>query len=494
MKKTFTTLLFLLVLTSCGKNLSGNIVNYTNKDTGIILENNKVTPVEAADMATAITGIFSNEETKSLIRKILSVDAITSGNTLTKSGTTGPDTLMYIVNYADDKGYTFISSDRRSGPVIAFVEQGNFSISDTVNNSLDKMLVDLMINYQSAQIEKFRIEDDKLAEELDDKELYGFFYDDENDVYTKRTVLWSNSTGLYGLSGKNCRNVLVSGPGVYPYQHAPKHPLDYYPMNGCEGFKDHWELSGGVDPLLTTSWGQKKPFNDMAPINPDDETEHAAAGCVAIACAQIMVYNNFPINYPSKYNNGGPTYISALRKCRTGNDVIAANLKEEAAKLVFTVGKLVVFVWGWGDKGTSGFYSHAPAAFRNMGYPYIDTFQELFDEKLAFNELLRKRPLLTSGTDELNVGHSWVIDGFKTMLTWKTKYFFEANGEYDGEIRERKKEESVYFNCNFGWGGTKNGYYLSAIFNANNPPIVSTKSGYDYSTHLIWITPKLTYM
>ena len=43
-----------------------------------------------------------------------------------------------------------------------------------------------------------------------------------------------------------------------------------------------------VSPLLTTKWGQGYPYNGLCP---DYDNDRAAAGCVAVAMAQIMNYH-----------------------------------------------------------------------------------------------------------------------------------------------------------------------------------------------------------
>ena len=50
-----------------------------------------------------------------------------------------------------------------------------------------------------------------------------------------------------------------------------------------------------VDPLLTTEWSQRAPFNNLCPTDPKTG-EHLLAGCVAIAMAQVINYWQFPVH------------------------------------------------------------------------------------------------------------------------------------------------------------------------------------------------------
>ena len=48
-------------------------------------------------------------------------------------------------------------------------------------------------------------------------------------------------------------------------------------------------------------------------------------------------------------------------------------------------------------------------------------------------------------------GHAWVVDGYIDQV--------------------KNNQQSYYLHCNWGWGGTKNGYFLHNVFNAEqNPP------------------------
>ena len=62
-------------------------------------------------------------------------------------------------------------------------------------------------------------------------------------------------------------------------------------------------------------------------------------------------------------------------------------------------------------------------------------------------------------------GHAWVVDG------------------YIDEVKNNK--QSYYLHCNWGWGGTKNGYFLNNVFNAEqNPPYndnAQTRGNYQYN-------------
>ena len=50
-----------------------------------------------------------------------------------------------------------------------------------------------------------------------------------------------------------------------------------------------------IKPLIRTKWNQRAPFNNLCPLDSNGYNSHAAAGCGAIAMAQIMNYWEHPV-------------------------------------------------------------------------------------------------------------------------------------------------------------------------------------------------------
>ena len=48
-----------------------------------------------------------------------------------------------------------------------------------------------------------------------------------------------------------------------------------------------------IEPLITTKWGQRAPYNNHCPIDPETG-ERCVTGCVSTAVAQIMNYHQWP--------------------------------------------------------------------------------------------------------------------------------------------------------------------------------------------------------
>jgi len=51
-----------------------------------------------------------------------------------------------------------------------------------------------------------------------------------------------------------------------------------------------------VEPLITTKWGQRSPYNQFCPVDPASPDGHAVTGCAATALAQVMAYYDYPLH------------------------------------------------------------------------------------------------------------------------------------------------------------------------------------------------------
>ena len=67
------------------------------------------------------------------LAKLLGAYSITS--TRVSTGRNTPDTLFYVVNLADSKGYTLVSPYDKEEPILAYIENGNFSIDSISKNN-----------------------------------------------------------------------------------------------------------------------------------------------------------------------------------------------------------------------------------------------------------------------------------------------------------------------------------------------------------------------
>ena len=217
--------------------------------------------------------------------------------------------------------------------------------------------------------------------------------------------------------------------------------------------------SGGVSPMLSTTWAQEPFYNMLCPYDYAN-LGLSVTGCEATAMAQIMKYWSYPahgtgsFSYKDSVSNTGyslnigflhadfgtTTYQwSQMPAALSGND-------SSVATLMYHCG--VSMASNYSSRGTSAYsyYPGHPSAvnsfIRYFGYDsltieYVQQANYTTSGWLTMieNEINQGRPVLYSGRDTGGIGgHAWVCDGY------------DANGN---------------LHMNWGWGGMDNGYYLS---------------------------------
>jgi hypothetical protein len=113
-----------------------------------------------------------------------------------------------------------------------------------------------------------------------------------------------------------------------------------------------------------------------------------------------------------------------------------------------------------------------------LGYSNAEKLNDIELDKVK-SMLNRDCPVIAMGHSRNNYGnaHTWVIDGIASQYCTITETTTDLVPNGKGGFRE---ETTVYthrasrdlYHCNFGWGGTSNGYYHSGIFDSEKGPVV----------------------
>ncbi len=209
-------------------------------------------------------------------------------------------------------------------------------------------------------------------------------------------------------------------------------------------------LTTPVAPLLTTTWDQYPYYNDQCPYD-SDAGEHAVAGCVATATAQVMKYWNHPTTgygshsyTDSEFGSqsadfGNTTYDWAnMPSILTGTS--SATQVNAVAQLIYHIGVAVEMSYGVDGSGASiptselvDYFKYSPTLYRaSKGNYMVDEWHQLIR-----TELDSLRPVIYRGDGgDGNSGHAFVCDGY------------DAND---------------LFHINWGWSGSCDGYYQLEI-------------------------------
>lgn len=379
------------------------------------------------------------------------------------------DTLMYIFNYSGERGYTVISSDTRTGDVLAIVKEGSFNVADTAENSLKKYLLECMIGYQKHKLDSLAKED------ADTKGSAG------NNPPTKEYAgymrNYRGNTSVVNTVSRNFQNYNFNVKYPEPYE-ATIYGDSYYLSKGCIGQWNFTQTTTVVSPLIKTEWGQTSPYNNSAPyvhpdgsINDDNTTpddQRAVAGCVSVAVAQIMAYHAWPKTYPANVGSryGGPTCIDDFKGLVNSSQIKTEADKNKISHFFRVIGDLLGN--NWGISGTSASEAAIPGCFAKMGYVRPEP-PKPYNIYQIVESLKLKRPVLIYGYDGIDSAHEWILDGYKKKEVGYDYFYFDENAKFTKNKFQKwiPESEQNYLSCNFGWDGSQDGYYLDKLFITN---------------------------
>ncbi|MBO7133458.1 MAG: C10 family peptidase [Bacteroidales bacterium] len=233
-----------------------------------------------------------------------------------------------------------------------------------------------------------------------------------------------------------------------------------------------------VSALLSTTWDQGKPYNNLCPADANTDSYYGGrtvTGCVATAMAQVMKYWNYPTqgsgshSYSSSYgtlsaNFGNTTYDWTNMPNNLTNYSSSAQ-KTAVATLMYHCGIAVEMSYDIAENGGSGAYTVAygntPCAKSALVtyFKYKSSIQGLFRASYSdtnWKNLLKAdldagRPIMYSGASDEG-GHSFVCDGYNN---------------------------SDQFHFNWGWSGSYDGFFSLNAMTPGSGGIGG--AGYDFS-------------
>lgn len=318
--------------------------------------------------------------------------------------------------------------------------------------------------FNQSQIIKSLYPDDK-----ENKVPFYFF----TDTVTKNFVIISGDKRMKTILGysSGSKNDTSNLPiALTDILHLYANQYNYIRSSSDEEFENEeirYHSVAPIKPLLATTWGQGKPFNNFCPTG-------TPSGCVATAMAQIMNHHH----YPTK-GNGFFAYTSRTNRHKLSmnfsemlldwdsmcdNYQVSYNKENEdaVAKLMYACGVSVSM--DYTSKGSGAYDCDVPYALINyFGYNRCVTdymkayYKEQEWKDLIYTELKAGNPILYCGVDSREGGHAFIVDGID-------------------------EEERVHIN--WGWDGNDNGYFE---LNALNP------GKYNFSTQesmVVHISPE----
>lgn len=390
-------------------------------------------------------------------------------------GETEVGDAIYVVNFDNDEGFAILSADDRlPDDVIAVSSRGN--------------LIDFKPYPEDGNEDTLTLED--LYVPADDDYLLGSTSPDRviGGLVTNYIIGWTDSLG--GDVGGKFPNIPTIPPIdelIYSYE---------------------YETIENISEMLITTWHQQSPFNDYCDKryyyknwlgvvvsdvcsydldavgkwgNKYVRVDTLAAGCVAIAMAQILAYNNYPsVNVVVDETNAMPWDSLVVNKYCL-DSVGQARQSHYLAKVVHSIGVGCDMKYGFWKKQSFATPTNAQRFLTRLGYANVHKCSD-FDYYVVRRGLRNGCPVFVGALGPLvsKCGHAWLIDGYQQIQ--QNKVGKTSLGEV---VSSTPISNSYYFHFNWGWGGSYDGWFS---YNIMNNPSFSPADDYIYDRHFRIIT------
>lgn len=222
----------------------------------------------------------------------------------------------------------------------------------------------------------------------------------------------------------------------------------YHDIDEMESSRISLSISGSVEPIVQTRWGQLAPFNDLCP---EVNGARTATGCVATAMAQALSVYKSPTCATGTVSYTTPTHGIHLSEDLADypfpwNDILDnyADGYDESqahavANLMYACGLSLNMDYS-SESGTptSNLLGTAIERFgydEDMVFANLDVMQVADWHLLLTQNLDKGMPVIYSGRNEYNEGHCFLLDGYTAT------------------------DADPYYHVNWGWNGKYNGNY-----------------------------------
>jgi hypothetical protein len=278
------------------------------------------------------------------------------------------EAYLHAVNY-EGGGFVLVSADTRLEPVLAYSEEG--------------------------------------------------YFDDSEVAYPGGLIFWLSSVKEQIQDLRNREELPVEDVKAKWDIHLA--PLTKLPPPEDPPFT----LDSIIQPLLTTHWHQQSSYNNQLPFASCLNGVHISAGCVPVAIAQILRYNQYPTTYQWSQmpDIGASTQTQALF-------LNIYNYLNSDGAIVLTCDAST------GNTSTGVPVSYNVGNFLKNKFNYSSATQASYNDQNVKSEIYGLHPVIIRGgysSGGTYHGHAWVCDGLHEWYTGSLIYLF--------------------FHFNWGWGG-----------------------------------------
>jgi len=337
-------------------------------------------------------------------------------------------TLAYLLNY--NEGWEIISADKRAPLVLASGEEGSFSEKDAPENVM-AWIECLESDVLGLRLCKERPEwaDDETWEKMLSSVDFWLAINADEEFINRNTSGTRNPKPITGYWELVFTEVLNADSVTYPHLITDTSPYSFF--------------------------HQEAPYNKYCPKENSNSSNHAPAGCVAVAGGMVLGYLHNKIGYPLQgvaYAHFLGTVASPLPFYHylTDSYDIWGNMNPDlAASLLAFVGYQTNMNYSMNGSGTN-----VVNLVNNVfGYFNISCSYSSFSESIVKANLQNEKPVIVAAygdyyTDWLGRihytnGHSFVIDSYRiAQYTYRYVYrWVYVIGGPDPEIDDREEIE-----------------------------------------------------
>lgn len=441
MKTVFKLLLIVIataLMCSCSKINTPDLTNQDEMVTTCDISLDEA-EVELMSFMDAFDPMTRNGERRSILNKYS-----VGGKIGTRSDDFEETPLIHIFNFNDNKGYAILAGDRRMPSILCITDEGNLDKDLTSDNPGLLVAMSDIDTY-------YRLMTGMPVTDLDGNIVPYEQY--ATDLFVDEITPYPGYQ-------------TIDGEDVYSYTYGA------------------WQNYSTVGDLLDCNWRQGTPFNRYCFT---DDGQQAVAGCVPIAVGQIMYHWKHSFNYNGTYWDWNK--MTDIKKYSSSSSYTEG--WDLVQKLIMTLGTPANLDATYGTSSTSAYSSNAGRTFENFGFTEGGELEDY--DFTTLKNAVSNGPVLLRGNSQKNVtvtkalgitwktettysnGHAWVCD---QVLTRRRLVSVYKNGTFDYSYYETQN----LVHCNWGWGGTDDGYYFSAKFDTNAGPETKAKTTTVYGT------------
>ncbi len=358
---------------------------------------------------------------------VASVEVIGSSNSRSSS-----DTLIYAVNYADDKGFVLVSSSYATESVLGYTDNGTYDAERASQNDGFSFFLENAKSYVLASKDS----------------IGSTIIPNPSGSFTTRTELENVLTTKWGQhypEGIYCPNkvsgcVQTAFMQIMAFLEQPGSIALTYPDRDCEGQSFRWsEIKKHV-----TSVGYHDTYMTNLHLRNcgTDKDHHEALGRLG----RELGYRN-----QAKYNFN-----------------VDEDKNSTSAATSYAYDKLVEIL------PNAGFTSYKAYDGNAM---ILSAMQGTYKSKRGIACIAGQLE------DDITIGHTWLCDG--VILIEETKQGFVIGGEFKTFVTS-----TYYFHYNWGYCGTYDGFFLQDVFNPEKSTTPPSKANYNKLIHYFVVGPK----